>query len=273
RSSGVALHRLPTLTQNLFPSKRPATGKILCVARTSQFRSGRVTRSRENNIWNPYEHQKAAKNIREGVKEIEQLDSCDDKNRAQEQRANHAAKQHFVLGLRRHPKSLEDDQKYEDVVEAEGLLHHVGGKEIESGPGPHGKVDPGIEGKGRGDPAGALDEGAPEGDRARLTVECEEVNRQRRCNDGSKYDPGVQGSRVHSLGRKPLPRECITRFLLRKETTGESYGLHWFRRMPDNLRIWGDCGDPEGRHEVTIARQPNVPGKPGTAQFFSYWSN
>jgi len=87
---------------------------------------------------------------------------------------------------------IEDEEKYEEVVDAEGFFDQVACEELEGRTWAHGEVDAHIEDHRLGDPGGAPDQRLPHREGVTLALEDAQIEREHRQDIGVEAHPWKQ---------------------------------------------------------------------------------
>src|SRR3954463_11426779 len=128
---------------------------------------------------------------------FEQRGAGGDESAAHHERAEDAPEEDAVLQLRRHAEEGEDQHDDEDVVDAERLLDHVPGEELQRRTAAEPEVDERVERERQRDPDGAPGERFAYGDDVHFAMEHAEVEREEREDSEVEENPGPH-TELHS---------------------------------------------------------------------------
>ena len=125
------------------------------------------------------------------------------KDRSRHQSPENAPEEDAVLERPRHPKVGEDDEEDKDVIDGEGFLDQVTGKELKACPGSEPQVDPEVEEEGHADPDPSPDERFAHANLVRPAMEDAEVQDQHRHNERGESDPQNRSADAFEIHKLP----------------------------------------------------------------------
>src|SRR5581483_10468836 len=155
------------------------------------------------------EDKESTENVDDPVKGFQQHGPQQDERGAHDESAENAPEQRTMLRLRRNREVPEDEQEYEDVVDAERVLDQIAGQEFEAPLAPEGAHDPDVECSRERDPDDRPRQRLLSADGVRVAVEQPQIEREQSYDECGESNPEYRrADAVHAKtllgGRPPL---------------------------------------------------------------------
>ena len=144
--------------------------------------------------------QESSEEIEDPIEPCDQRGARADHHAAQDERAQYSPEQQAMLITGIDAKILEDQQKNENVVQAEGFFDDVAGEKLEAGPAAMRNENPRAKTERKRDPCRALDRRFAHRDDVRAPVKQSQIEHQKERDAGVEGDPERPGAHLgHAL--------------------------------------------------------------------------